>query len=159
MSNKIIAVIVFSAAILGYFVISPSNITGYASVIDGDTLDIDGTKVRLYGIDAPEIDQTCGQSQCGIEVRNWLRKRIRNLVVFCQKKDTDKYGRSVATCYVEKDHDIAEDLVLHGFARSYHLYSHDYDEQEKWASDQQVGMWSPAWQPFMHPARWRYLHR
>lgn len=74
-----------------------------ASVIDGDTIEIHGTRVRLFGIDAPEAGQTCHgadqkQYRCGQKAASFLYARIGEGVVTCEPKDTDQYGRTVAIC-------------------------------------------------------------
>jgi endonuclease YncB( thermonuclease family) len=81
------------------------RVVGRASVIDGDTIEIRGTRVRLFGIDAPEAGQTCEgadhrQFRCGQRAASVLDARIGDGVVTCEPKDTDQYGRTVAICRV-----------------------------------------------------------
>src|SRR3954447_23103898 len=84
---------------------APEIIAGRASVIDGDTLEIRGERIRLFGIDAPESGQTCldakGRSyRCGQKAALVLDARIGEGVVICERKDSDRYGRTVALCRV-----------------------------------------------------------
>ncbi len=78
-------------------------LAGRASVIDGDTIEIHGKRIRLFGIDAPEAGQTCrngdnSEYRCGQKAALVLEARIGAGVVSCERKDTDLYGRTVATC-------------------------------------------------------------
>ena len=88
------------------------EITGYAKVIDGDTIKIKGTKIRLYGIDAPESNQTCSKPwlnlgiftfykdyKCGSKTTDLLKKFIENEIIVCKKKSLDRYNRVIAICF------------------------------------------------------------
>ncbi len=80
-------------------------LAGRASVLDGDTIEIRGERIRLFGIEAPESGQTCldakGQSyRCGQKAALVLDARIGEGVVTCERKDTDRYGHMVALCRV-----------------------------------------------------------
>jgi endonuclease YncB( thermonuclease family) len=82
------------------------NFVGQASVIDGDTLEIHGTHVRLWGIDAPEGSQLCrgedsSQYRCGAQAANDLSACIARRPVSCVPLSLDRYGRTVATCSVD----------------------------------------------------------
>src|SRR5262245_55652117 len=82
-----------------------ANLTGVPTVVDGDTLVIGTTKVRLEGIDAPETDQTCLAATgfrwtCGIEARDHLAARIASRKVSCSTSGIDAYGRTLATCRI-----------------------------------------------------------
>ena len=95
-------------------------IAGRASVVDGDTLEIHGERIRLFGIDAPESGQTCldarGQRyRCGQKAALVLDARIGEGVVTCERKDTDRYGRTVALCRVFGE-DLGAWLVGLGWA-------------------------------------------
>ena len=112
-----------------------AQITGKVRVIDGDTLDVGQTRIRLHGIDAPETDQPCttltGQNwACG----DWITRQVRDLyqgtTATCEPLDEDRYGRIVARCFVG-DVDIGKTLVLEGFAFAYRKYSLEYDLDEK----------------------------
>ena len=81
---------------------SSGAFTGPARVIDGDTLDVGGVRIRLHGIDAPESKQNCRAGgkrwSCGREATRALAARIRGRSVACQERDRDRYGRVVAAC-------------------------------------------------------------
>ena len=87
-----------------------ADITGLATVIDGDTIDIAGERIRLHGIDAPEYRQTCIADgvtwPCGQSATDALAEFIGDSPVRCEEQGTDRYGRTIATCYVRGE-DIA----------------------------------------------------
>jgi endonuclease YncB( thermonuclease family) len=80
-------------------------IAGHPRVIDGDTIDISGTRIRLHGIDAPELTQTCmiaGQPyRCGARSAQALADFMRGHVVGCIPVDVDQYRRTIARCHTE----------------------------------------------------------
>lgn len=109
--------------------------TGRVHVIDGDTIDVGQTRVRLFGIDAPERDQPCtskdGQAWgCGDWVTRQVRDRYTDAQAVCTALDRDRYGRVVARCTVAGE-DMARRLVQEGWAFAYREYSMDYDLDEK----------------------------
>lgn len=100
---------------------------GQASVIDGDTLEIHGTRIRLWGVDAPESSQLCrGEDslryRCGAQAANTIDAFIAHRPVNCIPVSLDQYGRTVATCSVGGE-DLGEWLVLHGLALDWPQYS------------------------------------
>ncbi|WP_221091181.1 thermonuclease family protein [Deinococcus aquaedulcis] len=103
----------------------PASITGIPTVTDGDTLQIRGTKIRLWGVDAPESSQTCTRSGqvygCGRAAANALAQLVRNKNVTCTRKDTDRYGRMVAVCTVGAV-EVNRWLVQQGWALPYLQY-------------------------------------
>lgn len=108
---------------LGFVVAAPAvpawsdTITGRASVTDGDSLAIHGQRIRLFGIDAPEHDQTCeagGQRyRCGQQAALALDDHIAARPVTCEQRDVDRYGRIVATCTVAGE-DLSAWMVAQG---------------------------------------------
>jgi len=111
------------------------GLDGHLRVIDGDTLDVGGARVRLHGIDAPELGQRCtnpdgARWDCGTWVSEQLRARIGGRVARCAPVDTDRYGRTVATCTVAGQ-DVGRMLVSAGLALAYRKYSMAYDLDEK----------------------------
>jgi len=111
-----------------------ARFSGVISVIDGDTLDVGGTRVRLHGIDAVETDQTCEDAQgvewaCGAAVSREVRARYQGRVATCKAVTMDVYGRVVARCLVD-GRDIARDLVHDGLALAYRKYSRAYVAEE-----------------------------
>ena len=138
---------------------NPKIIQGVASVIDGDTIEIHGVRIRLFGIDAPESKQICktagGSSfRCGRSAANGLAALIGRQTVSCTVKDTDKYGRSVSICRVGGT-DVGSYLVSHGLAVAYRQYSKMYVSEEDNANHAHVGVWSGA---FQMPWDWRHAH-
>jgi endonuclease YncB( thermonuclease family) len=134
----------------------PQAIVGQASVIDGDTIEIHGTRVRLFGIDAPEGDQTCrvkGEPfRCGQQAAFALADKIKGHTVECQPKDQDQYGRIVAVCFVGTQ-DINGWMVEHGWALAYRQYSTDYVSQERNATNSKRGIWQGEFQVPWEPRR------
>ncbi|SFQ96256.1 thermonuclease family protein [Poseidonocella sedimentorum] len=128
---------------------------GRAQVTDGDTLTVAGEKVRLHGIDAPEMKQTCDRDgrawACGTWARDMLRALVRQGPVRCVETDRDRYGRMVAVCYAGEN-DIGAQMVRLGAARAYLQYSHDYVGLEKQAALDEAGLWSTS---FENPWDWR----
>ena len=103
------------------------DFTGQASIIDGDTLEIHGNRIRLWGIDAPETTQLCrdndsSQYRCGAQAANDLDAFIARRPVNCVPISLDRYGRTVATCQVG-DADLGEWLVRNGLALDWPEYS------------------------------------
>ena len=112
-----------------------AEVRGKLRVIDGDTVDVGKTRVRLHGIDAPERDQPCTTLTdqnwaCG----DWVTRQVSDLYqgaeARCDALDRDRYGRVVARCFVNGQ-DIGAELVSLGLAFAYRKYSQDYDLQEK----------------------------
>ena len=95
-----------------------ADITGPARIIDGDTIEIAGQRIRLNGIDAPESRQTCVADgvtwPCGQSATAALAEFIGGMPVRCEGQGSDRYGRTIATCYVQGE-DIEAWLVLNGW--------------------------------------------
>lgn len=110
------------------------SLTGVASVVDGDTLEIHGERIRLHGVDAPESAQLCRKSngsqwQCGQKAAFALADRIGRQTVRCEGNERDRYGRLIAICY-HKGQDLNAWMVRQGWALAYRKYSRDYVSQE-----------------------------
>ncbi|MCE6958335.1 thermonuclease family protein [Cereibacter sphaeroides] len=138
---------------------APSGIAGVASVIDGDTIEIRGSRIRLHGIDAPESRQLCttnsGQAwRCGQKAALALSDRIGRRTVSCDVRDTDRYGRAVAVC-VQEGEDLNRWMVAEGWAVAYRRYSTDYVGAEAEASRSERNIWSGS---FDMPWDWRHAH-
>jgi endonuclease YncB( thermonuclease family) len=118
---------------------------GQASIIDGDTLEIHGTRIRLWGIDAPESSQLCRgddslQYRCGAKAANDLDAFIANRPVSCLPISLDRYGRTVATCAVGGA-DLGDWLVRNGLALDWPEYSkRKYDAAQRDAERAGRGM-------------------
>ena len=129
----------------------PDTVRGIPRVVDGDTLDFNGLRVRLHGIDAFEHDQVCSRSDgsgfaCGAAARDSLTKAIGNSPVACVKRDVDHYGRMVAVCRVG-DRDLGAKVVLDGAALAYRRYSGDYIDEENVANATRSGAWDGSFDP------------
>ena len=136
--------------------VSNSALVGRASVIDGDTLEIHGQRVRLIGIDAPESDQAClnatGQSwRCGQRAALALADRIDAATVTCEGNERDRYGRLLAVCKARGE-DLGAWIVKEGLALAYRRYSTTYIGQEDAARTARRGMWAGT---FVPPWDWR----
>ena len=128
---------------------SGENIIGAARIIDGDTVEISGHRIRLFGIDAPEIAQTCvnvREYACGEEATRALTERISGAILSCQYRDTDRYGRMVGQCSVGND-DIGEWMVLAGWALAYRQFSTAYVAAENQARAARRGLWRGKFMP------------
>lgn len=136
------------------------QVAGAPRVIDGDTLDLDGRRIRLYGIDAPEARQTCRRDgrnwHCGEEAGRALSIAIGNRQMTCEERDTDRYGRIVAICFAGGENMNAW-MVRNGWAVAYRQYGGAiYDAEEDAAKSARRGIWSG---PFMMPWDWRQQNR
>jgi endonuclease YncB( thermonuclease family) len=106
--------------------VAAQDITGSACVIDGDTVEVAGQRIRLHGIDAPESKQRCraGRSEieCGKEATKVLRSIIARESVTCEGRDVDRYGRIVAVCRNSDGEDINAAMVAQGWALAYRQF-------------------------------------
>jgi endonuclease YncB( thermonuclease family) len=132
-------------------------VSGVPRIVDGDTVQIGSTKIRLMGIDAPETDQLCLDSKgenwaCGVASRDELIRFSKDRDWDCDIVGTDRYGRSLGKCFVEGD-DISKWMVRSGWALSFVRYSHEYDQDEARAREARAGLWSGA---FIAPWDWRH---
>ena len=132
-----------------------ADITGTASVIDGDTIEIHGQRIRFHGIDAPESRQTCVANgevwRCGQQAALALSDFIGSSPVTCEEQGTDRYGRTIATCHIRGE-DIEAWMVTNGWALAYRKYSTDYVGQEQAAKAARRGIWRGE---FVPPWEWR----
>ena len=128
---------------------------GRAEAVDGDTLRVGSTRVRLLGLDAPELDQTCtrrdgAQWSCGREAKAVLANRLDAGPVECARYGHDAYGRILGRCSAGGA-DLGADLVRAGWAVS----ADGYLAEAAAARAQQLGIWSGSFDP---PAVWRRSH-
>ena len=121
-----------------------ATVSGRARVIDGDTLEVGGARIRLHGIDAPESAQRCragGRAwRCGSEATRALERRIGSRTVACAARDRDRYGRTVAVCRVGGA-DVNAWMVAEGWAFAYRKYSTEYVAEETAAKAAKRGVW------------------
>lgn len=155
--QPIIITVVMSFILMGFMTnsshkkpVAPTNmsgiITGYAHIIDGDSLKINGVMIRFHGSDAPELGQPCwrGETQyhCGQTAKKYLTSLVGNKPVTCQTRKKGRYGRIIAKCYNHNGHDIQALMVLNGHAIAYLYYSKDYEIQQNEAKKAKRGIWA-----------------
>lgn len=121
-------------------------VAGQPVVADGDTLTINGQRIRLFGVDALEAEQLCqndrGQDwQCGGKATQALADLVRGQAVTCEQRDIDQYGRMVAVCRIGT-RDIGEEMVRQGWAVAFRKYSSAYVGAEDEAQLARRGIWS-----------------
>ena len=130
-------------------------VSGKAKIIDGDTIHIGNNKIRLHGIDAPEINQQCVFKKenwnCGIESRLALKKLITTeLEIECKITDVDKYKRLIGICFLN-NLNINQFMVSNGWAIAYRYYSLDYIRDEELAKKNKFGIWRGDFQePYLY---------
>ena len=130
----------------------PPRFTGEARASDGDSLRVGGDRIRLIGLDAPELDQTCwretgAESPCGREARNLMAELLAQGSISCATAGADKFGRFLATCAIGGE-DIGAAMVNAGLAVSRDRYA----AQERAARNGLRGLWSGR---FTDPRTWR----
>jgi endonuclease YncB( thermonuclease family) len=134
-------------------------VAGVASVIDGDTIEIHGQRIRLHGIDAPESSQPCDLNgkawRCGQASASALAEHIGRRPVTCEPRDRDRYGRLVAACSVAGAN-ISAWMVREGWAVAYRRYSQDFVADEAAAHSAKRGIWRSS---FIVPWEWRAQRR
>ena len=136
-------------------------IVGAARVIDGDTIVIDGTRIRLEGIDAPEAGQSCqrkwfGAWSCGTVATAALAKLIDGRTIACEGRGLDKYGRTLGVCFAGGV-ELNAEMVRRGYAWAFVRYSSAYVAHEAEARAAKAGIWEglaqPAWD--FRAGRWQ----
>jgi len=131
---------------------SERALEGRAHVVDGDTINLNDIKIRLKGIDAPEMEQTCSRSgrsySCGDVARRALIALVSGQIVQCRASGHDRYQRVLARCTVQGN-DIGARMVEEGWALS---YGRDYESEEARARSRSAGLWSGE---FERPQDWR----
>jgi len=127
------------------------SVTGSVRITDGDSLRVNGVEIRLKGIDAPELRQTCERGgrpyRCGEEARSVLAQRIGEEPLTCRIEGRDRYRRALARCRLDGE-DLGAWLVEQGWAVGYR----DYEREEARARRRQAGLWAGE---FQRPTDWR----
>jgi len=130
------------------------DITGAAEAIDGDSLRISGEELRLKGIDAPELMQTCTvsgrETPCGREARSALRRLLSTGLSTCIGSERDRYGRLLVDCRV-RGIDVNAAMVRDGYAMSFGSFAREEAE----AKAAYRGLWAGE---FERPSTWRARH-
>ena len=123
---------------------------GRVSVVDGDTLELHGERIRLAAIDAPEARQSCllgGKPwPCGRRAAFALADLVGTRTVTCRWRSRDRYRRAVATCEVGGT-DLGGWLVEQGWALAFRRYGLAYLAQEGRARDARRGLWAGSFVP------------
>lgn len=123
---------------------SGNAIIGVASVVDGDTIEVHGTRIRLSGYDTPERGARCGDVNVYQRAANELDRFIAGRPVHCAASGTDSHNRAVATCSVNGA-DLGEHMVSQGWGRDWPRYSRGrYAEDEAEARRSARGVWGLA---------------
>ena len=156
--KKLIILIIISSIffILTYSDVRSENInkiSGFAKVVDGDTIKINSKKIRLYGIDAPEKKQKCKKIyltisfmsftkdyMCGEVSTEKLIKKINKQKLNCNILDVDRYKRLIGECF-KRNINLNSWMVSNGYAVAYRKYSKKYVSDEINAKNNKLGIW------------------
>ena len=128
-------------------------------ITDGDTIKFNNKKIRLHGIDTPEIKQLCKNKydedyNCGVKAKLTLINLISNHQVQCHIHGKDRYKRLIGTCFI-KEININAWLVKKGWALAYRKYSKAYVKEEAFAKNNKIGLWQGE---FLEPWKWRKIN-
>ena len=151
--RKVISVI--SISVLVFFFTYKDVKSQDIKITDGDTIKINGEKIRFSGIDTPELKQMCTQQGinvlCGITAKQILIDKIADNKIICIREGKDRYKRTLAECFVN-DESLSSYLVKSGYAFAYRKYSKKFIPDEDYAKFNKLGMWSME---FDYPWDWR----
>ena len=151
--RKVILVISASALVFffSYIDVKSQDI----KITDGDTIRINGEKIRFSGIDTPELRQKCLKQGikvlCGITAKQILIDKIGDNKIVCIREGKDQYKRTLAECFVNNE-SLSSYLVKSGYAFAYRRYSKKFITDENFARTNKIGMWSME---FDYPWDWR----
>ena len=153
--NKRKATLVISISLLISLITYSHTNAQNVQITDGDTIKINGEKIRFSGIDTPEMKQTCIENgiinPCGVTAKKILIDKISNNEVICISEGKDQYKRTLAECFVN-DESLSSYLVRSGYAFAYRRYSKKFIADEEYAKFNKIGMWSMK---FDYPWDWR----
>ncbi len=143
--KRLAYVLALGAAAPGFAQTSSQPVYGVARAGDGDSLEVNGTRVRLFGIDAPEFDQSCtkdgAQWACGAEAADQLSRLVTGRQVRCAPTGVDQYQRILARCTVGAT-DVNAAMVERGYAIAFRKYSSEYVAAEAGAKAAKRGIWA-----------------
>ena len=143
--NKKKIILVISVSTLIFFLIFNQVKSQDLRVVDGDTIHLNGEKIRFTGIDTPELKQTClkegVKDSCGVTAKQILNNKIGNNDVECISEGIDRYKRTLAECFVNNE-SLSSYLVRSGYAFAYRRYSKKFVPDEDYARINKIGMWS-----------------
>ena len=119
--------------------------TDVLKVVDGDTIVLNGEKIRFAGIDTPELKQKCIKNDqkvfCGVLAKKLLLEKIGNKTPKCIKEGKDIYKRTLAECFINGE-SLSVFLVRNGYAFAYRKYSDKFINEEEFAKKNKNGLWS-----------------
>jgi endonuclease YncB( thermonuclease family) len=149
---SLVLALAFAGGAVFLFKPNSPSLEGRVHVVDGDTIHLDEAKIRLKGIDAPEMAQSCLRSgrsyACGDQARQALIELVSGSRVQCRASGRDRYRRILARCTANGS-DIGARMVEDGWAVS---YGRDYEPEEARAAGRGAGLWSGE---FERPQDWR----
>ena len=149
--------LIFIAVLLFPLVVASADVEGEPKVIDGRTIEIDGQQIRLWGLDAPDIDQVCFTKKkhipfrCGVVALEKLQKMLSHQVITCKGDETDGEGRLIAVCYSGRI-EVNENIVLSGWGMADPSQTDKYNRVQGAARNMRSGLWRAA---FVMPWEWR----
>ena len=162
--RTIIIFLMFSTNILA------QEIIGIPKIVDGDTVYINNYKIRLEGIDAPEMKQKCKKEKlkissiigytfyedyyCGKHSKENLEAKVKGSNIKCIFFTKDRYKRYLAKCFKGKIN-LNQWMVRNGYAVAYRRYSKEYIPDEDFAKENKLGLWQGK---FLNPEKWRKLN-
>ena len=143
--NKRKVILLISASSLIFFLTFNQVTSQELRVVDGDTIHLNGEKIRFTGIDTPELKQTCIKEgiiySCGVTAKEILIEKIADNKIECISEGKDQYKRTLAECFVNNV-SLSSYLVRRGYAFAYRKYSKKFIADEDYAKVNQIGMWS-----------------
>ena len=153
--NKRKVILVISVSVL-VFLFSYIDVKSQdIKITDGDTIRINGEKIRFSGIDTPELRQMCLtqgiKTPCGLTAKKILIDKIADNKIVCIREGKDQYKRTLAECFVNNE-SLSSYLVKSGYAFAYRRYSKKFIADENFARTNKIGMWSME---FDYPWDWR----
>ena len=138
-------ILVISVSLVVFFFTYTDIKSQVIKITDGDTIKINGEKIRFSGIDTPELKQTCikngVKNLCGIKAKEILIDKISNKKVSCIRDGKDQFKRTLAECFVNNE-SLSRYLVRSGYAFAYRKYSKKFIKDEDYARMKKIGMWS-----------------
>ena len=148
--KKILAILVLGYLLVGCTTIETKKVKSDSiKIVDGDTIVLNGEKIRFSGIDTPELKQTCMQVDqevaCGMSAKLLLVKKIGNKTPKCISEGKDYFKRTLAECFVNGE-SLSSFLVRSGYAFAFRKYSKKFVEDEEFAKENKLGLWSMIFQ-------------
>ena len=139
------AILVISILLIVFFFTYTNIKSQDIKITDGDTIKINGKKIRFSGIDTPELKQTCikdgENNSCGLTAKQILIDKIGINKVKCIEEGQDRYKRFLAECFINNE-SLSSYLVRSGYAFAYRKYSNKFIADEDYARVNKLGMWS-----------------